>query len=212
MIKLYIYICICYYVIYIYIIMFQHNNVKITKTSYAYVKEYKLELMKNLSNLFSDICVRYVISHGNLLEYERGQYIFQDDDLDIRVCKLDIDKWETYCKDPKNQANPKYNLRFDNRFHDINKQKHNGIQCWLIHNPVLDATVELKKMNIHSDIVFDTVTSKQWMDYNIDWDNIVNITYMGISTYVPKKDDVVRVLAKNYGNKYLIPHRNIKLA
>lgn len=190
--------------------MFQHNRIKITRTSYAYVKSYKLELMANLSNLFSDICVRYVISHGNLLEYERGQSIFQDDDLDIRVCKLDIEKWENYCKDPKNQANSKYNLRFDNRFHDMNKQKNNGIQCRLMHH-VTDATDELKNMNIHADIVFDTVTSKQWMDYDIDWDNIVRITYMGTLTYVPKKEDIVRLLKKNYGEKYLIPHRNIKL-
>lgn len=190
--------------------MFQHNHIKITKNSYAYVKAYKLEMMANLSNLFSDICVRYVISHGNLLEYERGQPIFQDDDLDIRVCKLDIGKWELFCKDPKNQANSKYNLRFDDRFHDINKQNNNGIQCRLI-RCVANATDELKKMDIHADIVFDTVTSKQWMDYNIDWDNIVGITYMETHTYVPKKDDTVRLLKKNYGEKYLIPHRNIKL-
>jgi hypothetical protein len=192
--------------------MFQHNRtIKINENSYTYVKSYKSEMLKNLAQLFSDINVRYVISHGNLLEYERGQPIFQDDDLDIRACKLDIKKWESYCKVPSNQTNPKYNIRFDNRFHNIDRQKHNGIQCWLINFHFKDATEAFKKMNIHADIVFDSVTSKQWMDYAIDWEGLEEITYMDTTTYVPKKEDRVRLLKLNYGGKYIIPHKNIKL-
>lgn len=193
--------------------MFQHNRtIKINVNSYEYVKAYKSEMLRNLAQLFSDIHVRYVISHGNLLEYERGQPIFQDDDLDIRVCKLDIEKWGAYCKEPTNQTNPKYNIRFDNRFHNMDRQKNNGIQCWLINFNFKDTTDALTKMNIHADIVFDSVPSKQWMDYDIDWEGIEEITYMDTITYVPKKEERNRLLKKNYGGRrYIIPHLNIKL-
>ena len=49
---------------------FQHNkDVAITEESYKYVRKYKKQLLTNLNKLLSDIEIKYVISHGNLIEY-----------------------------------------------------------------------------------------------------------------------------------------------
>lgn len=193
--------------------MFQHNkNVCVDIDSYAYVKSYKSQLLMNLGQLFSDIGVRYVISHGNLLEYERGEPIHHDDDIDLRVCRKDIEKWAMYCNEPCNMKNPKYNIKFDKRFMDMDRQIQNGVQCWLIQFKDSEGICikTFEKMNIHADVVLDSVTSNFWMDYDIDWDSIEEVTFLNIKTYVPNKKDRERVLTANYGVKYIIPKRKIK--
>ena len=79
------------------------------------------------------------------MEFERGETIYQDDDLDIRFDINDLDKWHIYCQNPKNKTNPKYNLVFDNRFTNIKQQQINGIQCRLIH---FNNTNNIKQFNM----------------------------------------------------------------
>ena len=60
-------------------------------------------------------------------------------------------------------------------------------------------------MNIHCDLVTSRVTSDVWIDYDIDYDNLANVKYLGIDTYAPNKKDTRRILTEEYGCKYMIP-------
>ena len=94
-------------------VVFQHNShVEVTKESYEYVREYKKQLVQNITNLFNDLKIRFVISHGNLIEYERGRPIYHDDDVDVRFCERDLHKWIKYIDGLGDMTDDKYNMRF----------------------------------------------------------------------------------------------------
>ena len=194
---------------------YQHNEkVNITEESYEYVLSYKRQLLKHITDLLNDLSIRFVISHGNLIECERGKPIYQDDDLDIRFCLDDLEKWETYCSDIKNKNNPKYNLIFDKRFGDINKQKHNGIQSRLITFENKDDIKTFSAMDIHCDLVASVVAIKMWMNYNIDFNNLRKVTLYDVATSAPNKRDTKKVLTRQYGKTYMLPwkrYRNFNL-
>ena len=77
---------------------FQHNkNVQITDQTYTYVYKYKQELLKQLTKLLDDLGIEFVISHGNLIEYERQSPIYHDDDLDLRFNVEQFDRWMEWC-------------------------------------------------------------------------------------------------------------------
>jgi len=184
---------------------FQHNkHIKITPISYNYVKEYKKQLIFNITKLLNVLDIKFVISHGNLIEYERGLPIHQDDDLDIRMNIKDFPKWEKFCKENKKET--KYNLVFDGRFKKLDSQKYNGIQCQLIKFNNKKNIKEFK-MNIHCDLIVSRVGTSFWMDYNINYYDLRKIKYLGVNTYAPNKDDTKRVLKKQYGKNYLKPHK-----
>lgn len=60
-------------------------------------------------------------------------------------------------------------------------------------------------MNIHCDLVANIVSSTFWMNYNIDYNNLRKIVYLGVNTYAPNKNDTIKVLQDQYGKDYLIP-------
>jgi len=184
---------------------FQHNqNIEITKESYNYMMEYKKQLLFNITNLLNDLHIRFVISHGNLIEYERKSPIHRDDDLDIRMNVQDLSKWENFCN-KNNRELTKYNLVFDSRFNKIKSQKINGIQCWLIK---FNNKRNIKKFNmdIHCDLVSSVVKTDFWMNYNIDYSNLRLISYLDVNTYAPNINHTKYILTKQYGKNYLIPN------
>ena len=193
---------------------FQHNNnIIVTPISYNYVKEYKKQLIFNITKLLNDLNIKFVIGHGNLLEYERGLPIHHDDDLDIRMDIKDFPKWENFCK--KSNKETKYNLLFDSRFKKMKSQKYNGIQCRLIKFNNKKNIKEFK-MDIHCDLVASTVGTDFWLDYNINNSDLRKIKYLDVNTYAPNKDDTKRVLTirkpgggsgGGYGKNYLKPHK-----
>ena len=192
---------------------FQHNkHVAITEESYKYVREYKKQLLTNLNKLLSDIEIKYVISHGNLIEYERGSPIYHDDDIDLRINIKDIHKWEKFCND--NESAEKYNLKFDGRFKNMKSFKKSGIQCRLLNFEDFEF-----EMDIHCDLVpsitnaepamrMRGVIDKFWTDYDIDYSNIRKIKFMGVDTFAPNIEDSKRLLIRQYGDSYLIPLRS----
>lgn len=183
---------------------FQHNTeIEITKDSLQYTIEYKRQLLSNITKLLNDNQIKFVISHGNLLEFTRKKLIQQDDDLDIRFDINDLPKWEKFCLNNTNNLT-KYNLIFDDRFHNITSQKYNGIQCRLIkfNNKY---NIKTYKMDIHIDLVLNLVGTDFWKDYNIDFNNLRKIKYLGVDTYCPNKYDTHNVLVRSYGNNYIIP-------
>lgn len=186
---------------------YQHNrSIIVTPTTHKYIYQYKKQLLKNITRLLNDLQIKFVISHGNLLEFERRETIYQDDDLDIRFDCNDWNRWDSYCLKPKNKNNPKYNLIFDNRFTNIKQQQLNGIQCRLIHfnNP---HHIKCFTMDIHCDLVNHKINSKTWIYYDINFSQLRPITYLGINTWAPNKKDSIRMLKKDYGTNYLIPDK-----
>tara|TARA_B100000963_G_scaffold316967_1_gene297101 strand:+ start:171 stop:857 length:687 start_codon:yes stop_codon:yes gene_type:complete len=203
---------------------FQHNKkVAITEKSYKYVRKYKKELLLNICKLLKDIDVKYVIGHGNLIEYERGMPIYHDDDLDIRMNIEDINKWEKYCNEnesaeyqPKHCCEwrcDKYNLEFDGRFKNIEAFSKSGLQVTLVNSEDFEF-----EMDIHCDLVpsitnaepamrMRGVIDKFWTDYDIDYSNLRKIKYLDIDTFAPNIEDTKRLLVRQYGDDYLIPLR-----
>jgi phosphorylcholine metabolism protein LicD len=148
--------------------------------------------------------IKFVISHGNLIEYVRNKYIFQDDDLDIRFDVRDQEKWYSFCSNENN--NNFYNLAFDNRFNNINKQMYNGIQARLIHFENKNDITEYPNMDIHIDLVCSNISIRPWCTYDINFDKIRLIKYLNIDTYCPSEIDTIQVLTKEYGSRYMKPN------
>lgn len=188
-------------------IKFQHNNYIIDKNNLNYVRNYKKILLKNTAKLLDDLNIKYVISHGNLIEYERGKPIYHDDDIDIRYDINDIYKWIIFCKN-NNRIVRKYNLKFDHKFKDIRRQIPRGIHISL--HKYNDIKV-IGKFNIHVDLVPNIAEDKFWLDYDIDYNNLRNITFLDVKTYSPSKEDTHKVLSKQYGENYLIPKPNYNI-
>ena len=187
---------------------FQHNsNIKITKKSLRYTQEYKKQLLFCISKLLFDLDIKFTISHGSLLEHIRGKLIQHDDDIDIRFHIGDFDKWIKFCNSCQSSSLQKYNLNFDYRFHDAQKQINDGIQCWLLrfNNPRGMKTFE--KMDIHCDLVCSIVHSTFWTIYDIDFSKLQKVLYLGVETSMPSYDDSVYILKKSYGENYLTPDR-----
>ena len=185
---------------------YQHNfKVKVNKQSYEYVTQYRHQLLSNIAKLLDNLDIKYVISHGNLIEYVRGKPIYHDDDIDLRFDINDFWKWERYCKNLNNLLDYKYNLKYDHRIFDTKKQLYNGIQVKLIEF-INTNNIKEFNMDIHCDLVASNVGSKIWKDYNIDYSNIRKIKYLGVNTYAPSHHDYDYVLKKEYGKKYMIPN------
>jgi len=179
---------------------FQHNNhIQITKEIYLYVKEYKKQLLQNITQLFNDLEIRFVLSDGMLLEYFRKKPIYQDDDVDIRFFSEDLDKWIQYISNPENSNNPKYNLFIHSVVRD-----NNWYQAKLIH---FISDIPEINMDIHIDIVINTLEDNVWKYCDIDFNDIRKTIIYDIETYIPNEEDTINILKKIYGEDYMIPIR-----
>lgn len=187
---------------------FQHNDrTPITDETYTYVYRYKQELLRRLTALLDSIGVRFVVAHGNLIEFVRGSPIYHDDDLDLRFAAQDMEKWMNWCKTQQGTEFPAHNLAFDGRLHDREKQESNGIQVRLINPPY--ASEACATMDVHADLVTSrTKTSDFWMAYDLDYSGIRRTRFMGADTWVPSLADAHRLLAAQYGAFYTVPHRD----
>jgi hypothetical protein len=60
----------------------------------------------------------------------------------------------------------------------------------------------------------DIVASREtdWIEYDIDFDDLQKILYLDIETYIPNTIDTDKVLSKEYGKNYLIPYPKYKLS
>lgn len=179
---------------------FQHNKLELNRYNYTIINNKKIKLLNKLASLFNHLKVKYVIGHGNLVEYERNTPILHDDDIDLRVDINDTEKWFNYSntliKKGSKYYDTKYDLLFDDRAVDPEKQLYNGLQCML--------NEEYKPYEIHADIVFNKVKTDFWMDYNIDYSRLRKIRYLLTDTYAPSVEDTKQVLTTQYNN-YLIP-------
>ena len=189
---------------------FQHNKkYLVSKESYLYVYQVRQQLLYNIDRLLNKLNIKYVISHGNLIEYIRNRTIYHDDDIDIRMDINDLNKWKSYCNNLNSLYDYQYNLKYDDRIFNINQQKYNGIQVWLIKFNNKNKIKEFNNMDIHGDLVFNMVDNKFWDDYKIDFNNIKPVKYLGVNTYIPNINDTNKVLENGYGKNFIIPNYNL---
>ena len=190
-----------------YTFVYQHNSAHMINTdTYTYVYEYKTQLLQNMTRLLNDLHIRFCIAHGNLIEHTRGKPIYHDDDLDLRLCKDDIGRWLEYCKNNGGDIH-RYNLRFDGRFSDADAQKKNGIQVRLKHFQNDSRIKVFEDMDIHCDLVANNIHTDIWIVYDIDYNNLRKISYLGVDTYAPSEADTERILTKEYGSNYMTPNK-----
>jgi hypothetical protein len=188
---------------------FYHNKVLVTKESYAYVKEYKTQLLRAVDSLLRSLNIRYCIGHGNLLEYERQKPIYGDDDVDIRVDSRDYRKllYKTLRKE-KTFTDFNIRLQYSDWYNSdlLCKAKALWYHVSLIK---FDNSSNLKIVNMP--IYLDIVTSLEcangfWIHYDIDYGNLRPIKYLDVDTFAPSKEDTKKVLIKQYGKDYIIPN------
>lgn len=187
---------------------YQHNkSINIGEDTYKYVSEYRKQLLSKTAKLLKELDVRYCISHGNLIEYERKQPIFHDDDIDIRICIDDLYKFEEYYKSNKNNnleiqfSNPNKQLKIK----QIKQTKWQQLKLINFEN-----TKNIKIYNnfhIHLDLVSSDVSGSPWIKYDIDFNNLREIKYLGVNTFAPNKEDTLRVLKREYGPNYMKANR-----
>ena len=195
---------------------FQHNKrFRITLESFAYVREYKRQLMQSMHSLLADLDIKYVISHGCLIEFERQALIYHDDDIDLRYDIKDLPKWERFCKEYQTKGS-KYNIKLGDRgqYKNISEQKKNGIHVRLKH---FDNHLQLKtfkKIDIFMDFVPSVAelwfkTKHMWPPYDINFHDLRAVEYLGVQVTAPNKKDTQRVLTKQYGPRYLVPDKKL---
>ena len=193
---------------------FQHSGMPITKDSYAFVQKSKHNLLNGISTVMAKYQIRYVISHGNLIEFVRGRPIYHDDDIDIRFDVRDFPKWEQYCNSLKNGIDAEHNLIWDDRIHDFSRQRDNGIQARLI--SCTTDKIDSKsghKYDVHCDVVASQVQSSFWNNYDLAFETSLRpVMYMGSTVYVPTKEKAHTLLHLEYGSDYMIPDRTYDLA
>jgi hypothetical protein len=173
---------------------FQHNkNVPVTPKTYAYVRDCKQQLVREVTSLLDRLGIRFVISHGNLLEWVRGRPIFHDDDVDFRFCEEDIPLWQAYL-----DASPEHWSPPGLRIVAANRRKHFYKVKIVSSSP---------KLQVVLDLVAHGTSDLVWIPYDIDFDARREVEYMGVRTYVPSETDVAKVLKLDYGPNYLVPDR-----
>ena len=186
-------------------VYYQHNELIVNEDNLKYCNEVKKQLLHNVSSLLKSLNIKFVISHGNLIEFTRKIPIHHDDDIDIRMCAEDVDKWINYCKNLNCLVDNKYNLKYDHRIFNFEEQKDNGIQIRL-NNLINNNNIKIYNMDIHCDLVLNTIESETWIKYDIDFNNLREVKYLGTTTYAPSEEDTDRILKKEYGENYIKPN------
>ena len=189
--------------------IYQHNTkYHINNETYKYVYEYKKQLLKHVTDLLNNLKIRFVIANGSLIEYVRGKPIYHDDDVDIRFCADDFDKWEKYYN--AGNKNDIYNLNISDI--SIFDQRRKGVQITLLNFDNSENIETFPDMDIHCDLVSSSIRygKKTWRVYNINFDNLNKISFYDIDTYAPNDKDTEMVLVDEYGPNYMIPNKKYK--
>jgi len=175
---------------------YQHSGIEITESNYRVVTDIRRRLVAGVASALEEHGVRYVISHGNLLELTRGRRIVHDDDVDIRIHKEDMGKWMRYCVD-SGEADAERGLSLkDPRRTSESKQKENGIQITLLDD-------QHEELGVHADVVASSVPN---IDYDLAFSSPPRrVTYLGVPAWAPGEEATDALLAREYGESYLIP-------
>ena len=179
---------------------FQHNtDVLVTVESYEYVKIYKSIILSKLVKIFNNNNIRYFISDGNLLEYIRGKTNYQDDDIDIRIHKDDMNKLN-------GKLNTDDDLIIPENLIDWNQIRLNSKNIDELKN------YDKYFMDIHVDIVDSSHDCKIFS--NVEYifeEDFKKDKYLGIDVNIPNEKFIDSYLSNLYGKKYKSPLMNFYL-
>ena len=178
---------------------YQHCDVLITEKNYAVVTDTRRRLIAGVTSALERHRVRYVLGHGNLLEFVRGEPIVHDDDVDIRIHRDDLDRWMGYCLEAGEKDEARALSLRDARRTDRGAQARNGMQLWLLDDPH-------PHFDVHVDVVSSTVPDPVWIDYHPAFETpLRRTTYLGVLVWVPSAEAARKLLIQEYGIDYLVP-------
>lgn len=192
---------------------YQHNSTtQITKENYKYVREYKKQLLQNVTNLLNDLNIKFVIGHGLLIEFIRGNPIYHDDDIDIRFDINDNNKVMNII-DILNNKNNIYNLCVNDISCPVKRTKNIRIFYKFKFKLILFENKENIEefLNLHIEVDLVSSNGESFIEYNINFNNIRKVIIYDVETYVPSVEDTHKVLRLEYGGKYMTPLSNLIL-
>jgi glycerol-3-phosphate cytidylyltransferase len=171
----------------------QHNkHLSLIEEHISLVKSEKTRLMREVSSWLHKCGVRFVLGHGNLIEQRRGCTIDHDDDIDVRICYADREKL----------CDPPHSLLVKG-WENMTKC---GLQVWLSQP---DPFCELLDLDIHLDLcpahLPDRTNPNYFREYDIDWDTVREVLYLGSVAYIPNEWDTYKVLDGQYGEGWIRP-------
>jgi len=181
--------------------MFYHlKRIPVTQITYNIARDIKKRILSAVDALLESLHVRYALSDGNLLEYERGIPIYHDDDVDIRVDSRDFHIINDYIGGRSNLDTDR-NIKFD---------AYNLDRTWyhvsLINTDDIPSDYDLKNCISLDFVISNEICGGFWKKYDIDFDNLRRINYLDIDTFAPGKEDTIRVLQTAFGVNYLTPN------
>jgi len=182
---------------------FQHSQFPITEQTFRKVTEVRHQLLKGVVSALEDEEIRYVLTGGNLLEFTRGKKIVQDDDLDLRIHRADLNKWMRYCRVAQTDQVRNLDLT-DGRRLSVDQQRFNGFQVGLLH---YDETLkEVEPVQVHADVVASVVGTDFWPDVDYLFSQPRRrVNYLGVEVMLPSVELTRKYLTRVYGKNYLVP-------
>ena len=184
---------------------FQHADFPITEKTFRKVTEVRRQLLKGVVSVMGAETIRYVLTDGNLLEFTRGKKIVQDDDLDLRIHRGDLDKWMQYLL-REGETDQLHNLDLtDGRRLWVEQQRFNGFQVGLLNYD--DPLKEVEPVQVHADIVASVVGKKDiWPDVDYLFSQPRRrVNYLGVEVMIPSVELTREFLTRVYGENYLVP-------
>ena len=174
---------------------FRHIDVAIDECSYTELYDHRQQLLAATVGMLEAQSIRYVLAAGNLIEHVRGAPILQDDDLDIRIHRSDVDKLASSPVAP--------GLDFsDARARNATAMRINGVQYGLL-RPFRG----LPPLAVHIDVVPSNVALGPWISYDYAFTQpLRTIRYMGVSMSAPSQEATHALLSLAYGPRYMTPN------
>lgn len=184
---------------------FYHSWIVVTEGGYRIVTEARRRLVRGVASALEDHGIRYVLGHGNLLEFTRGKAIVHDDDVDVRVDVRDFDRWMQYCAQTGSVDRARGLSLRDARRTDAAAQRVNGLQISLLDDPH-------PRFDVHVDVVPSVVSSPVWTDYSAAFTQpLRRALYLGVPVRVPSAEMAERLLRREYGPSFLVPDRQARV-
>ena len=172
-----------------------HSEIYLTKDIVKTIYSDLQEMCAFCKSIFDKLNIRYVMANGSLIEIIRGKCIINDDDIDIRIHKDDVDKLMKYGqnfvenKDGRFYDKINKDMFFDGRICNKDSFCDNGVQLFSVKNKF-----------IHCDIIPADVEGGPWIDYSMAFDEpLRNAIYKNIHIKIPSKKMTNILLKTEYG-------------
>ena len=165
--------------------LFPHCELTINEKNKKIVHNCLKDLMSDSHNFLVENNIRYIISDGTLLgAYRDGDFIDDDDDIDIRVDKYDWDR----CVKLLSNLSDKYSIH----------KKHDKWYQVLCNIKTPGDPIQLDLAS--SDLVLE---HGDWIDVDYLFDKQLDLIRIGdMEVYGPNKSDIVPYLEKLYGKSW----------